>query len=417
MRGRAGRRVAGSILGVALIAALLVTPSSALAERTIALSTGTFEISLAPGGSATDGLLVANNGDEPITALVYTADVEIDEEGNQTYTRPSPTPENYLASPASWIRLKVPDSTKIVANTPYLEMEPGIELPVDFELVVPQNATPGDYNAVVFFEMFEFDEGSEGAVSRVSGRIGARVDLRVVGEIVDDIKLTDLSARTFVIGDTTPFSVRVANEGNIDKKIDVSLTLLGTGESEEWSKVLEEGANVYAQRERLYDGAVSFDGVGFGKYTFRAAMDYDKEQGDGQGTVMPETVTVDRQIWVIPLWLAIVVLIVVGLPLIYLTYRVSTRGLRAKRAEKAEKPSKRGRSRRSRGVDADADADAEAADVTDGNLGGGPAASVAPLDERAVQSGGSADPAVTAVPGEGQDELWAASESLFEDEE
>ncbi len=391
------RRALRATLGAALVASMLVAPSAALAEKTIALSTGTFDLALAPGQSANDGLKVANNGDEPITALVYTADVEIDEDGNQTYTRPSPTPENYLASPASWIRLKVPDTTKIVANTPYLEMAPGDELPVDFELVVPQGAAPGDYNTVVFFEMFEFDEGSEGSVSKVSGRIGARIDLRVVGEVVDNITLTDLSARTFVIGDTTPFAVRVSNEGNIDKKIDVRLVLLGAGESEEWSQVLEEQANVYAQRERFYDGAVAFDGVGFGRYTFRAVMDYNKEVGDGEGTVIPETATVERELWVIPLWLAITALVIIGIPLIYLTYRISTRGARDGR-----EPSRR---RRRSDRDTDPRSNRSKTPVDARESGRGPNGPVS-----AVDSGPEAEVA------EGQDELWASG-SMFEDED
>jgi hypothetical protein len=276
-------------------------------------------------------------------------------------------------------------------------MAPGDELPVDFELVVPAGATPGDYNAVIFFEMFEFDQGNEGSVSRVSGRIGARIDLRVVGEIVDDITLSDLSARTFVIGDTTPFAVRVSNDGNIDKKIDVRLVLLGAGESEEWSQVLEEQANVYAQRERFYDGAVAFDGVGFGRYTFQAVMDYNKEVGDGEGTVIPETDTVERELWVIPLWLAITALVIVGIPLVYLTYRISTRG-----AREGREPSRRKR-RSDRGTSASTDRRETAADTGDSGAAPGKQASVA-------------DSAPDAGIADGQDELWA-SESMFEDDD
>lgn len=385
------RRVANSLLGVVLLATLLAAPSSALAEKTIALSTGTFDLALASGQSAADGLRVANNGDEGLTALVYTADIDVDEEGNQTYTRPEVTPDNYLSSPASWIRLKVPDSTKIVANTPYLDMQPGDELPVEFELVVPQNATPGDYNAAIFFEMFEFDEGSEGAVSRVSGRIGARIDLRVVGDIVDDVRLSDLSARAIVIGDTTPFSVRVTNEGNIDKKIDVGLMLLGAGETEEWSKTLDEGANLYAQRDRFYDGAVTFDEVGFGRYTFRAVMDYEKESGDAEGSRIPETVTVERDVWIIPLWMAIAAAVILGVPLVYVTYRVSTRGARGRKAGRAT----RAGSPRSRRAPADESRSSD--------------------DDVRTPPNSTPETAGSTGPAEDQEGLWAP-ESLFEDE-
>lgn len=397
------RRVVTVLVGAGLFAALAL-PGSALAERTIALNTGTFELSLAPGQQATDLIMVANNGDESLKALVYTADVEIDQEGNQTYQRPDVNPENYLSSPASWIRLKVPDSTKIIANTPYLEFDPGDEYPVEFELVVPNNATPGDYNAVVFFEMFDFDQGTEGATTQVQGRIGARIDLRVVGEVADDLKVSDFEARTFVIGDMTPFSVRVVNAGNIDKKYTMNLRLVGSGETEKWSQLLEEDANVYAKRDRYYDGGLKFDGVGLGKYTLRAELDYLKEVGDAEGTVLPETIVIDRTVWVIPLWLVILVVIFIGLPTLYLTYRLSVRRVR-KAAGVEKKPKK------SRGIRSKSGSDSEErrlAREARQHAAGTPHAG---SHERAPEQGheaGAGDPDDLDVgPGDGQTELWA----------
>lgn len=326
-----------SLATVAVLAAALLIPSSAMAERTIALSTGAFDLALAPGQSSADRIGVANNGDEPLTALVYTADVKADETGEQTYVRPGPDLKNFLTSPASWVRVKVPDSTKIVANTPYLEMAPGQELPVDFELVVPRNAPPGDYNVVVFFEMFEFSDGDEGAISRVSGRIGSRIDLRVVGDVIDKVVVGPFVAQKLVIGDKASFSTKVTNDGNIDKKITVDLKLVGEGEEQLWSKRLDKAANLYAKQDRLYDGTVAFKGVGFGKYTFRTQVEYQRELGDEARTLEPVSENVDRTIWIIPLWLAILIILLVGLPLLYLTYRASTIGIRRKLrdAEKA----------------------------------------------------------------------------------
>ena len=333
MRSTRTRNRILALLTVAVLATALLIPSSALAERTIALSTGAFDLALAPGQSSADRIGVANNGDEPLTALVYTADVKADETGEQTYVRPGPDLTNFLTSPASWVRVKVPDSTKIVANTPYLEMDPGQELPVDFELVVPRNAPPGDYNIVVFFEMFEFSDGDQGAISRVSGRIGSRIDLRVVGDVIDKVVVGPFVAQKLVIGDKTSFSTKVANEGNIDKKITVELKLVGEGEEQLWSKRLDKSANLYAKQDRLYDGTVAFKGVGFGKYTFRTQVEYQRELGDEARTLEPVSEKIDRTIWIIPLWLAVLMILLVGLPLLYLTYRASTIGIRRKLRE------------------------------------------------------------------------------------
>ncbi|MDZ4180003.1 MAG: hypothetical protein U1E29_12355, partial [Coriobacteriia bacterium] len=327
------RRAASRLLVAAAVCLSgLAVPSSAFAERTIALSSGTFSPSLAPGQSAADRVMVANNGDEPLLALVYTADVFADEQGQQSYERPSADPANFLSSSASWVRVKVPDSTKIVANTPYLELDPGDELPVDFEVVVPPGAGPGDYNAVIFFEMFDFAAGSTGAVSKIQGRIGAKIDLRVVGDIVDRLEVGPFIASRFALANKTTFSTMVRNQGNIDKRFSARLELVGEGNEIVWSRELDSDVNLYAANDRAYNGVVEFDGVGFGSYTFRTVVDYQKEIGGETGALEQAQEIVDRSIWVVPLWVAILLVIVVALPILYAVYRFSTRGPRAPRS-------------------------------------------------------------------------------------
>ncbi len=326
-----------AIVSLALCVGLVV-PSSAFAERTIGLSSGTFEPSLAPGQSASDLVMVANNGDEPFMALIYTADIVADEEGKQDYVRPAPGADNYLSSAASWIRLEIPDATKVVANTPYLEIAPGEEFPVKFEVVVPPGAAPGDYNAAIFFEMFDFAEvGGGGAVSRAQGRIGSRIDLRVVGDIVDKVEIGPLLASQFAWTNKTEFDLRVRNTGNIDNKITTGLALVGEGEEVVWTDELEADVNLYAGDDRTYGGGLNFEGVGFGKYTLRGIVEYQRELGDAQGTFEDASDTVERSIWVIPLWIIIVVIVILALPVLYVVYRVSTRGSRRVAARRSER--------------------------------------------------------------------------------
>ncbi len=342
----------GRLLGVTFVAVLLVGLvgiPSATAEQSIGLNVGTIDLSLAPNQTASDSLIVANKGDEPLQVLMYTSDVQVDETGEPTYVRPQGDVTQYLSSPASWIRLQVPDSTKVVANTPYLQMDPGEEFQVDFDLVVPPNASPGDYNSVIFFEMFEFAPGDEGAVSSISGRLGARVVLRVVGDVVDKLEVKPFLARNFVIGDTSTFTTVVRNEGNIDKRYSLSLKLLAQGEDERWNQVLDEKGIVYARNTREYSGSVRFDGVGFGKYTFRAQVDYDQELEAVAGTLQPTTISVDRTIWIVPLWVAIAAILIVGVPAIWLSWRLSLRSSRKKRAHVSGSDSESSGGRRSRG--------------------------------------------------------------------
>jgi hypothetical protein len=327
----------GSTLTVLLLIGILV-PAAAPAERTIGLSTGTVELSLASGGIANETITVANNGTEPLQALLYTSDAVYDEQGQPSYVKPSGDPGEYLRSPASWINLRVPEDTKVVANTPYIELDPGDELDIAFEMRVPENATPGDYNAIIFFEMFEFEGGDSGATSRISGRIGARIVLRVAGDVIDDMDVAPFSVRSFVIGDTVPYSFRVKNEGNIDKRYVPSLVVLDGSENERMRSVIETAPIVYAQNQREYTGGLKLENASFGRYTLRVEAAYDRETGSEPGTVIPTLIEKDRVFWVIPLWAAIAAVLIVGLPILWLSWFLASRSSRHKSSDSGEVP-------------------------------------------------------------------------------
>jgi len=318
------RRWLAVCIAAVLCAAALV-PGSAYGERTIALNTGTVELALAPGGVANESIRVANNGTEPLKALLYTSDVSYNEQGDPTYVRPTGAPGEFLRSPASWLSLRAPDATKIIANTPYIELEPGEEIEIDFELRVPGNATPGDYNSIIFFEMFDTVDAEAGATSRVAGRIGARIVLRVAGDIVDEIDVAPFSVRSFVIGGVVPYSFRVVNEGNIDKRYVPSLVVLDGSESERMRSVVESSAVVYAQNQREYVGGLRLENASFGRFTMRIEIAYDRETGAEPGTVVPERLRKERTFWVVPLWLAIAAIATFGVPALWLSWRASVR--------------------------------------------------------------------------------------------
>lgn len=318
-----GARWRVALCVVAVLCAVTLMPASALAERTIALGTGTVNLSLAPGGVASETIKVANTGTEPLKAMLYTSDVTYDAHGQPTYVRPTGVPGEFLRSPASWMVVRAPDMTKIIANTPYIELAPGQEIEVDFDLTVPPNATPGDYNAIIFFEMFDTAD-VEGTVSRITGRIGARVVLRVIGDIVDRIDVAPFSVRSFVIGDVVPYSFRVVNEGNIDKRYVPELVVLDGSEAERMRSVVETEAIVYAQGQREYVGGLELRNAGFGRFTLRVELAHEREAGDA-GAVVEECLYKDRTFFVIPLWFAIAVILGVGLPLLWLSWRASVK--------------------------------------------------------------------------------------------
>jgi hypothetical protein len=320
------RRIIQRSTAVILLAAVLVLGAAhvALAERTIALSTGTVELALVPGGEARETLAVANNGDEPLHALVYTNDVVYDEAGMPEYVKPTGAAGEFNRSPASWVSLRMPAETQVVANTPYIELAPGEEMLIDFEMRVPANATPGDYNAIIFFEMFDPDPQA-GTSSQISGRIGARIVLRVAGDIIDRMDVAPFAVRGFVIGDAVPYSFRVSNEGNIDKRYVPSLVVLDGSEAERMRSQIETAPIVYAGNTREYDGGLKLTNANFGRYTMRVEIAYDKETGTSPGATIPEKIVKDRTFIVIPLWFAVLVALIVVLPALWLIWRASVR--------------------------------------------------------------------------------------------
>lgn len=313
------------------------SPTVAGAERTIALSTGKIELSLPPGGRATDSFMVANNGDEPLKVLVYTADATVTRDGTPKYERPSGDPAQLPKSPASWLTLRLPAKTQVIANTPYVELEPGEEIEVKFELRVPAGAAPGDHNAVIFFEMFDDAATEAGATSLVSGRIGARVVVRVAGDIVDRLELAPYAVRTFVVGTKVPYSFTVSNTGNVDKRIVPSLVVLDMSEAERMRSVIESNAVVYAGNAREYSGTLELQDVTFGRYILRAEIAYDKETGTKPGATVPERLTKDRVIFVVPTWLVVALVLILVLPVMWWVYRADMRRRSARRpaAERA----------------------------------------------------------------------------------
>ncbi|MDO8880274.1 MAG: hypothetical protein Q7W44_05680 [Coriobacteriia bacterium] len=323
------RRFTAVLLLTAVV--VLGTVHTAMAERTIALSTGTVDLALAPGGIATETIAVANNGDEPLAALVYTNDVVYDDEGLPEYVKPTGAAGEFNRSPASWLSLRMPAETQVIANTPYIELAPGEEMLIDFEMRVPDGATPGDYNAIIFFEMFN-PEPQSGTSSQISGRIGARIVLRVAGDVIDRLDVAPYAVRGFVIGDVVPYSFTLANDGNIDKRYVPSLVVLDGTEAERMRSQIETMPIVYAGNTRGYDGGLKLTNANFGRYTMRVEIAYDKETGSAPGATIPETIVKDRSFIVIPLWFAIVVVLVVALPILWLVWRTSVRGAAKKAA-------------------------------------------------------------------------------------
>lgn len=297
--GIRARHIAFALACVALW--MLAVPTPALATKTLSLSTGSIQISLPAGGSGSGSVVVANTGTEIIDALVYVADARVDAKGMPVYDQPSagarPTPR----SAATWIGLQMPPGSADLAGRPTLRLKAGEQATVSFAETVPPNARPGDHNAVIFFEMYQPDPADpKGAVSKVTGRIGARVVTQVQGEIRDSLKVVGFTVPGLVIGDKAPYSFTVVNDGNVDKRYTARVAAPPAPES-----VAASAGVAYAGDKSSYAGIVSLGGAGIGPTTVVLTVGHTVVSRDSTASAEVDEITRTAQVVVVPLWVVL----------------------------------------------------------------------------------------------------------------
>jgi hypothetical protein len=326
---------------VLAIATLLVAvPKVAYAERTIGLSSGSFAFTVDPGQVGQGEVIVMNDGDEPLKALVYIADVQISDTGEQTYVTPQREGASLLTTPASWFRIYMPADSKSVGNTPYLELDVGERVPISFEFSAPSGTPPGDHNTIIFFEMFDLAEGGDGMAAQVAGRLGARVALRVTGQVVEKMTIRPFEVPGFVIGTDIPFRFRVNNEGNLNKRIEVTAAVLSRSEQAVVNSVVATDTAVYANSSREFTGVLDTVSARLGPHTVEVRTTYLED-----GAQIPSELIEERTVWIVPLWAVALVGFLLLYAFGYLAYRVFRRRPRGASAAPASRDAAHHRTR------------------------------------------------------------------------
>ena len=146
-----------------------------------------YDYTLSPGETITDGIVVTNRGDEQLELGVYAADGFTTDAGGFDLL---PAGEK-SATLGTWVHLD--DATVTVA--------PGASVTVPFTVVVPENATPGDYGAGVVTSMATAQAADGVSVDR---RLGIRMRLRVDGELAPALTVQDV--RVDWAGGLNPFA-------------------------------------------------------------------------------------------------------------------------------------------------------------------------------------------------------------------
>jgi hypothetical protein len=292
------RRSLVGLLVLVLSAAALALPAYAAPERSMSLSASKFGFSAEPGQQGSGEVFVINEGTQPLAVRVYVADQVIAPDGTITFVTP-PVNANRATSPASWVTFKLPPDAKSTGNIPYIELAPGERAPVKFQVTVPQDATPGDRQAVLFFEMYEPQADVKGGTTRVNARLGARIQTRVNGEIVEKVEVGPFALPGFVLGSSVKYSFTVRNQGNIDERVNARFAVIDRSENERGISSVMTDTPLYASSVLVKKGTLELPGSPFGPTRVRLVVSYKGDSG------VPKSIEKDRTVWAIPVWVPI----------------------------------------------------------------------------------------------------------------
>jgi hypothetical protein len=313
------------------MAALIAFPGSAFATRTLGLSAGTFKFDVAAGDQVSGQVIVMNDGTEPLKVMVYASDQSVDAKGGVTYVAPTRADLASLNQPSAWTTIKMPANSKSLGNIPYMELAPGKRIPVRFSFLVPPNVPPGDHNVLIFFESFEPPKTGQNSQSVISGRLGARVTLRVKGTLLNKIEVRPFVVPAWVIGDTIPYDFTVRNVGNTDQRVGARVLLLDRVDNEATRQTAIDGLVVFAGTNLESTGTVSAGNKNaVGPYKLR--LDVSPVDDAGKATnAGGDTITEEHTVWLIPIWLIVAVIVVVVLLIALIIWAVVRSSGRRKR--------------------------------------------------------------------------------------
>jgi WxL interacting protein linking bacterial and host surfaces len=216
-------RAAAAVLAVAAATTHLATPAPATAqdepdapEAPGAITWGVvpatadgpdgraaFNYKLDPGAELVDHVAISNHSTEQLTLAVYASDAFTTTDGGFDLLPAAEPP----VDAGSWITL---DSAE-------LAIPPRSRVHVPFQLTVPANATPGDHAGGIVASLTSQQPGGQVAVEH---RVGARIYLRVTGELRPQLTVERIDAR--YAGTWNPFTggaltatYTIRNTGNV----------------------------------------------------------------------------------------------------------------------------------------------------------------------------------------------------------
>jgi len=235
-----------------------IKPSGASARTPAGASFFTY--TLAPGARVDDTLTISNSGGELVILKLYAADGITSINGSTAFA----AVEDIRSNTQSWLSTTVSD----------IPVPPGEEVTVAFQVVVPEDARPGDHVAGWVVEAPPRSGSAGGVGANIIERAGLAVVVSVPGDTVQQLVLGGICLNQET--GSNYFEVPVRNEGNVLTSAAGSLRLTEEGGEEVFSRPAEMGNVVPADGTFLRLDA-PFD-PGPGEYVAELSL----QQPDGQ---------------------------------------------------------------------------------------------------------------------------------------
>ncbi|MFI6784630.1 WxL protein peptidoglycan domain-containing protein [Micromonospora sp. NPDC050276] len=165
-----------------------------------------FTYKLDPGATVTDYVAVTNHSARPLTLNLYASDAFTTAQGGFDLLAGGQQPTDVGA----WVRFT--GGTVTIPSTSRLD--------IPFTLTVPNNATPGDHAGGIVASLAATTVDAQANQVAVDHRVGARIYLRVTGELqpaltVEDLRVRHSGSLNPLAGGTLTATFTVRNSGNV----------------------------------------------------------------------------------------------------------------------------------------------------------------------------------------------------------
>jgi len=241
-----------------------------------------------PGSTLSFTLRATNESADAERYVVFVRDIRnVDSRGTPIFAEAG---EETGYEVSSWIRI----------STDPIEIASGGSVDIPFDIVVPQDASPGGHFGAVF--LLREAERPEAMGAGVGFQVGMIVSIRVSGDVVEEARILEFLTDKNLYGKpSVQFSALIDNPGNVLVRPRGPLEIVDMFGKQIASLVMNEsGAAVFPKNSRKFETHWEGDGIAFGRYQAILSLVYGE---DGR-----KTITSTISFWVLPFGIILSVL-------------------------------------------------------------------------------------------------------------